>query len=53
MSLRIVYHPKVFSEVDAITGYYESVTSSHLADKFYSEFRFFVRDAADDPENII
>ena len=50
MSFRIVYHPKVFSEVDAIMGYYESVAGSHLADEFYSEFRFFVRDAADDPE---
>jgi len=50
MSLRIVFHPKVFSEVDAIMGYYESVAGSHLADEFYSEFRFFVRDAAGDSE---
>lgn len=50
MSLRVVFHPKVFSEVDAIMGYYERVAGIQLADDFYAEFRLFVQDASDDPE---
>ena len=50
MSLRIVFHPKVFSEVDAIMDYYERVGGIHLADDFYAEFRFFVQDASGEPE---
>ena len=50
MSLRIVFHPRVFSEVDAIMDYYERVGGIHLADDFYAEFRFFVQDASGEPE---
>jgi len=50
MSLRVVFHPKVFSEVDAIMDYYERVAGIQLADDFYAEFRLFVQDASDDPE---
>ena len=50
MSLRIVFHPRVFSEVDAIMDYYERVAGIHLADYFYAEFRLFVQDASGDPE---
>jgi plasmid stabilization system protein ParE len=46
MSLRVVFHPKVFSEIDAIMDYYERVAGLHLADDFYAEFRLFVQDAA-------
>ena len=53
MSLRVVFHPKVFSEVDAIMDYYERVAGIQLADDFYAEFRLFVQDASDDPENTI
>jgi hypothetical protein len=50
MSLRVVFHPMVFSEVDAIMDYYERVAGIHLADDFYAEFRLFVQDASGDPE---
>jgi len=50
MSFRIVFHPKVFSEVDAIMEYYERVAGAPLAEDFYAEFRLFVQDAADSPE---
>lgn len=50
MSLRIVFHPRVFSEVVAIMDYYERVAGIHLADDFYAEFRLFVQDASGDPE---
>ena len=50
MSLRVVFHPKVFSEVDAIMDYYERVAGIQLADDFYTEFRLFVQDVSDDPE---
>lgn len=50
MSLRVVFHPKVFSEVDAIMDYYERAAGIQLADGFYAEFRLFVQDASDDPE---
>jgi plasmid stabilization system protein ParE len=50
MSLRIVFHPRVFSEVDAIMDYYERVGGTHLADDFYAEFRLFVQDASGEPE---
>ena len=50
MSLRVVFYPKVFSEVDAIMDYYERVAGIQLADDFYTEFRLFVQDASADPE---
>ena len=50
MSLRVVFHPKVFSEVDTIMDYYERVAGNHLANDFYAEFRLFVQDASGDPE---
>lgn len=50
MSLRIVFHPRVFSEVDAIMDYYERVGGIHLTDDLYAEFRLFVQDASGEPE---
>jgi len=52
MSFRIVFHPKVFSEVDAIMEYYERVAGAHLADDFYAEFRFFVQECRSQPRKI-
>lgn len=36
--MRVVFHPRVFSEVDAIMRYYEDVAGPQLADDFYDEF---------------
>ncbi len=49
--MRLVLHPQVHSDVDAIMGYYESVASRELADDFYTEFRRFLLQAAERPES--
>lgn len=48
--MRLVLHPKVLSDVDAIMGYYERVASQELADDFYTELRRFMENAAEQPE---
>lgn len=48
--MRAVFHPRVFSEVDAIMKYYEGVADSKLADDFYQEFRSKVLETAEYPE---
>ena len=48
--MNIVFHPRVFSEVDLIMRYYEEVAGSNLADEFYEEFRNCVRLAANSPQ---
>ena len=50
MTLGIVFHPKVFSEVDTIMAYCEKVSGSTLAVDFYDEFLQFVGKAAQQPE---
>ena len=47
--MRLVLHPKVHSDVDAIMGYYERVGSRKLADDFYTELRRFMLEAAERP----
>jgi plasmid stabilization system protein ParE len=49
--MRLVLHPKVHSDVDAIMEYYERVASQELADDFYAELRRFMVDAAERPES--
>lgn len=48
--MTVVFHPRVFSEVDAIMRYYEDVAGPELADDFYDEFRLFVQHASQYPE---
>ena len=48
--MKIVFHPSVFGEVDAIMHYYESVAGPQLADDFYREFRIYVQYASQNPE---
>ncbi len=48
--MRVVFHPRVFSEVDAIMRYYEDVAGPQLADDFYDEFRLFVQHASQHPD---
>ena len=49
--MRLVLHPKVHSDVDAIMEYYERVASRELADDFYAELRRFMSEAAERPES--
>jgi plasmid stabilization system protein ParE len=49
--MRLVLHPKVHSDVDAIMGHYERVGGGELADDFYTELRRFMVEAAARPES--
>jgi toxin ParE1/3/4 len=49
--MRLVLHPKVWSDVDAIMGYYEKVATPQLADEFYAELRRFMEYAVARPES--
>ena len=49
--MRLVLHPKVHSDVEAIMEYYERVASRELADDFYAELRRFMLEAAERPES--
>lgn len=35
--MRLVLHPKVYSDIDEIMGYYERIGTAELADEFYAE----------------
>src|SRR5260370_34931362 len=49
--MRLVLHPKVYSDIDEIMGYYERVATPGLAEEFYTELRYFMTKAADKPES--
>jgi len=49
--MRVILHPKVRSDVDAIMEYYERVASHELADEFYAELRRFMLEATERPES--
>jgi hypothetical protein len=40
--MRLVLHPKVYSDIDEIMGYYERVAPRELADEFCAELRHSV-----------
>ena len=48
--MRLVLHPKVYSDIDAIMNYYEQAATSELADEFFAELRFVMGQAAASPE---
>jgi plasmid stabilization system protein ParE len=48
--MRLVLHPKVYSDIDAIMNYYEQAATSELADEFYTELRLVMGQAATNPE---
>ena len=49
--MEVVLHPKVYSDIDQIMGYYERVATAELADEFYAELRHFMDEAAARPES--
>jgi plasmid stabilization system protein ParE len=49
--MRLVLHPRVYSDIDAIMAYYEEVAGTELANEFYAEFRHFMVDAAKRPKS--
>ena len=48
--MRLVLHPKVYSDISKIMEYYEQVATPELADEFYGELRRFIKAAAEKPE---
>ena len=44
--MRLVLHPKVYSDIDEIMGYYERIGTPELADEFYAELRHYMNQAA-------
>jgi plasmid stabilization system protein ParE len=44
--MRLVLHPKVYSDIDEIMGYYERIGTAELADEFYAELRHSPRELA-------
>jgi plasmid stabilization system protein ParE len=49
--MRLLLHPKVYSDIDEIMEYYERVATRELADDFYSELRYYMQQAAERPES--
>lgn len=48
--MRLVFHPKLSSDVDAIMDYYRGLETPKLADEFYEELRCSMLRAAANPE---
>ncbi len=49
--MRLVLHPKVYSDIAQVMEYYEQVASADLADEFYAELRQLMRQASRRPES--
>lgn len=49
--MRLILHPKVYSDIDQIMEYYEQVATPELANEFYVELRHFIEEAAERPES--
>jgi plasmid stabilization system protein ParE len=49
--MRLVLHPKVYSDIDAIMAYYEEVAATELANEFYAELRHFMVEASKRPKS--
>ena len=49
--MRLILHPKVYSDVDRIMAYYDEMTTPQLANEFYTELRHFMAEAAVRPES--
>lgn len=49
--MRLVLHPRVYSDIDKIMEYYEAVATPELADDFYAELRRFMARATSRPES--
>ena len=49
--MRLVLHPKVYSDIEKIMEYYEQIATPQLADEFYAELRYYMDQAAERPES--
>ena len=48
--MRLVLHPKVYSDIDSIMKYYEQAANAELAREFYAELRFTMLEGAKNPD---
>jgi len=49
--MRLVLHPKVYSDIDQIMAYYEQIATADLASDFYAELLHFMKAAAARPNS--
>jgi toxin ParE1/3/4 len=49
--MRLVLHPKVYSDIDQIMAYYEQIATTDLANDFYTELRYFMNATAARPDS--
>jgi plasmid stabilization system protein ParE len=49
--MRLLLHPKVYSDISSIMEYYEKLSTIELADEFYRELRHFIEKAVERPES--
>ena len=47
--MRLIFHPRVYSDIDKIMERYERVATPQLADEFYAKVRQFMAAAARNP----
>jgi plasmid stabilization system protein ParE len=47
--MRLILHPKVYSDIDEIMQYYERIAKPELAHEFYAELRYLMTEAGDTP----
>jgi hypothetical protein len=43
--MRLILHPKVYSDIDEIMQYYERIAKPELAHEFYAELRYLMTKA--------
>lgn len=49
--MRLILHPKVYSDIDEIMRYYGRIATPELADDFYRELRHYMKQAEERPES--
>jgi plasmid stabilization system protein ParE len=49
--MRLILHPKVYSDIERIMEYYEQTGIPDLANEFYEELRQFIVEAGARPES--
>ena len=49
--MRIALHPKVYSDIEEIMGYYELLATPGHGEEFSAELRYFVNQVADKPRS--
>lgn len=48
--MKVVFHPRILSDLSKVMDYYERVATRELADEFYCEFRAAVKAIAPKPK---